>query len=144
MRWWLLYPVWHMAKSRHFREVSCDLFMFTMTARARVCVLDCRCRSVVVIYIKDVNDGSIYTDSPSFPCTRPVKLQAGFGSNAKSSLTYWATTFISCHISSSYLMCEFCNVWNALTYLMYLYLILGDLLGVLCIQIISSRVWQCI
>jgi hypothetical protein len=75
-----------MAKICHFREVSCDLLIFMVC----VCVLYCKCHTVGAVYIKDVNDGSVYTDSPSW------------------------------HISSSYLMCKFCNVGNALTYLMYL------------------------
>jgi hypothetical protein len=75
-------------------------------------------RYVIYIYIydvsrlrvKDVNGGSAYNKSPSLPCTRPVRLKAGFGSNAKYNLTYWATT---CHISFAFLVCQFCNAENA-------------------------------
>jgi hypothetical protein len=63
------------------RHISGDLLVFTLF----VClfVLDCKCCSVVAVYVKDGSDGSVDTDPPSFPCTSPVKLKAGFGSNAK-------------------------------------------------------------
>jgi hypothetical protein len=81
--WFSVFSVW---RKEHFivpREIAnFDLLMFTL----RVCILDCRCRSVVAVGVKDMNGGSVYTISPSFPCTRPVRLKAGFGSNSKSNL----------------------------------------------------------